>query len=594
MITKDNYSLYASLFDKINTALQLDGSTEEKAPIGDIGDYFLLLEEIKEAAYSNEEGTDPSFLILPADEGIFEINANTRTITVPSDFAKNGVAVKGDELAEIVYFSIDRYFDLMDLFDKEILIQWELPNGDSGYSAVINKTRNYIKNKVVFGWPITSELTAQTGNVKFSVRFYSSTADDQGKEYLTYSFGTLASTIKINTGLDFIFNSTEILNKEIIDKKNQILSNLKNSSSDNVGERAAEPVFVDLSPSTEKEYNLEDGNFEGRAKFDINNIEGKVTGSISYSWEYADAEIGQLNDNKYIEWKDNISTEYRSIKPNETRDTGDIYWVESKSVLGQYEPYTGDWTTDSSNPTIYKLYNICTPTKAGVYRLKAHNYAGRGNTASAYSSPWRIAYAKEATIDLDDNINFKLENGKAIIDLSKKIISPDEGKLSCRWFKDGNAIANNNEDDKILEVTTAGDYRVEVTNEKNKNTKTVSSDIIKVREAPETPVLKPFAIVNGEKKNDVIDKQLFEVESIGVEVSYEKGYTDEENGTAYQWYKQNNKGDAFDVIIGATENTLKVTNLGNYRVMVTNTYNTFTAEPVTSGVFSVFGVKTEE
>lgn len=587
MITKDNYSLYANLYAKINQALGYDGqSGDESQPINDIGDYFLVLDEIKKAVYvDKKEGTDPSFLILPADEGIFEINANTRAITVPSDFSKNGVGVKGDELAEIVYFSIDRYFDLMDLFEKEILVQWELPNGDKGYSAVINKTRNYIKNKVVFGWPITSEITAMAGNVKFSVRFYSAAAREDGTEYLSYNFGTLTSTIKINPALDFNFDSTENITKEVIDKNYQILENLKSSSSDNVGDKAAEPVFIDVSPTAEKEYDLEDGNFEGRAKFDMSNIEGKATGSITYSWEYADARTGQLTDSKFTDWK-NCSKEYRAISSNTTRDEGDIYWVPSSSVLGQYEPYTRDWATDSSNPTIYQLYNVCTPTKAGAYRLKAHNYAGRGNTADAYSEPWRIAYAKEATIDLTGNTNLKLVEHKAVIDLSEKITSLDNGVISCTWYKDSEAIENSNKDDKIFIATTAGEYQVKVSNEKNADVVSVMSDIIKVSEAPEAPTLTYF--VNGEEK-ETLDSILYQVENVRVEVSYANGYTDE---TSYQWYKKSNEN-AADKIENAITNTLNVSALesGSYYVIVTNTYNTFTAEPVQSDAFNIASIK---
>ena len=43
---------------------------------------------------------------------------------MPENFAKYGVGVQGDEIAEILYFSIDRFFDAIDLAEKEILIQW--------------------------------------------------------------------------------------------------------------------------------------------------------------------------------------------------------------------------------------------------------------------------------------------------------------------------------------------------------------------------------------------------------------------------------------------------------------------------------------
>ena len=62
------------------------------------------------------------WLILPRDEGLFEIDANSRKINIPAEFSRNGVGVQGDELAEIIYFSIDRYFDTTDLYDKDIFV----------------------------------------------------------------------------------------------------------------------------------------------------------------------------------------------------------------------------------------------------------------------------------------------------------------------------------------------------------------------------------------------------------------------------------------------------------------------------------------
>ena len=118
MITKDNFKLYESLFNDINN--KLAGLITED--ITDINDYFLELENIKAYVMGNSTNEsnpekDPYFLILPIDEGLFKINANTREIETPDAF-KLGVGVQGDELAEIVYFSIDRYFDTTDLYDK--------------------------------------------------------------------------------------------------------------------------------------------------------------------------------------------------------------------------------------------------------------------------------------------------------------------------------------------------------------------------------------------------------------------------------------------------------------------------------------------
>ena len=62
----------------------------------------------------------PRYVRLPLyedgheDEEIFEIDANARTIKVPASFNRNGVGVVSDELAETIWFKINRYFDIKD------------------------------------------------------------------------------------------------------------------------------------------------------------------------------------------------------------------------------------------------------------------------------------------------------------------------------------------------------------------------------------------------------------------------------------------------------------------------------------------------
>ena len=55
---------------------------------------------------------DRKYTVLPLDEDHFEINADTRAISIPASFKKNGVAVQGDDLAEVLYFRVDRYYGL--------------------------------------------------------------------------------------------------------------------------------------------------------------------------------------------------------------------------------------------------------------------------------------------------------------------------------------------------------------------------------------------------------------------------------------------------------------------------------------------------
>ena len=51
-------------------------------------------------------------LIYQTLYNILKINANTRAITIPTELKMLGIA--GDNIAEIVFFEIDRFFDTMD------------------------------------------------------------------------------------------------------------------------------------------------------------------------------------------------------------------------------------------------------------------------------------------------------------------------------------------------------------------------------------------------------------------------------------------------------------------------------------------------
>ena len=48
-------------------------------------------------------------------------SANTRNIKIPAAFNK-GVAIAGDDMSEVITFTVDRYFDYVDLAGTKILV----------------------------------------------------------------------------------------------------------------------------------------------------------------------------------------------------------------------------------------------------------------------------------------------------------------------------------------------------------------------------------------------------------------------------------------------------------------------------------------
>lgn len=225
---KDEYSVF---FGKLTEAL---GTVE----INSLAEYFNNLETIKGLTNA------APYLVLPLDEPFFEINANTRNILVPDEFKRNGIGVTGDSMAESLFFSIDRYFDIQDLSqnDINIYIQWETPapNSIKGYSTPWLEDIDSNPGKLIFAWAIPSMLTKVAGNLKFSVRFQQ--VDGNGQ--ILYDFSTLPQTVRINAGLNFdlskiVFDETSI---------NTITNRLKNSSIGGVF--IPQPVFYVCTPSS--------------------------------------------------------------------------------------------------------------------------------------------------------------------------------------------------------------------------------------------------------------------------------------------------------------------------------------------------------
>ena len=155
------------------------GGFSPELGITTLEEYYNWLPDLKSVTVE-ENGVQvvkpTKFTVLPLDEEHFKINANTRAINIPADFKKNGVAVQGDDLAEIVYFEIDRYFDAVDLNNCDIYIQWEAPkdsNGDikKGTSDTYIRDIESQPGKLIFGWAISEAITNASGNLKFSVKF---------------------------------------------------------------------------------------------------------------------------------------------------------------------------------------------------------------------------------------------------------------------------------------------------------------------------------------------------------------------------------------------------------------------------------------
>lgn len=221
-INEQNQFIYQEFFGKITDAFRASGRNLQ---IRTITEYYAHITDIAKL--------DGRFLRLPlwdeeneVGEEFFFIDANTRKIRIPEHFRTNGIAVQQDNLAEIIYFSVDRYFDRIDLFTKNIEIRWSLVpsakgipgNADSVKAVFIDSDALAKDGKLVFGCPITAEMTAYKGVLSLSVCFYTEKAGVR-----SYSLNTLPISINVNAGL--------ILdNPSCVDLSDEILGVLVNSS----------------------------------------------------------------------------------------------------------------------------------------------------------------------------------------------------------------------------------------------------------------------------------------------------------------------------------------------------------------------------
>lgn len=144
-------------------------------------------------------------------EPIYEVDLNKRSIEAP-EF----LSVELDHNAETIYFSVDRFFDNVDLSTVYCVIQYQNANPDKAkggyiypvpYFDITTKAR---ENKMLFQWAIEGPATAFSGTVTFSIKFYRIApkivyeADGSQHELMIYEYilNTQPQTSKVLYGLD--------------------------------------------------------------------------------------------------------------------------------------------------------------------------------------------------------------------------------------------------------------------------------------------------------------------------------------------------------------------------------------------------------
>lgn len=344
-ITPENTTRYEALFEKVNEILGLPKKDEQGTvithAISTLDGYFQHLNEISQK--------DPSLIILPLDEEKFFIDGNSRKITVPQAFTKNGVGVQGDHYAEYIYFEIDRYFENIDFGSPSItaVVEFIDANQQKHFTKAWIKYTDEKSSKVLIGWPITQDVTSKAGPIKFSVRLF----ELEGNSYKR-SFGTLIGQLVVNPSLDFAISKAEIDNiqgKLDADVEGEVLRRMLNSpTADYSADKVVSPVFL---------FRYKEGIGATDSctadAGDVLNVQAIAPGSVIYSWYKDKDETTTTLQAKLVYKKLDAFKENILIYENKGTDEAPVYRLadvseETFANGGPYYESYSEYTLPSS------------------------------------------------------------------------------------------------------------------------------------------------------------------------------------------------------------------------------------------------------
>ncbi len=423
--------------------------------------------EITDNSIANPIGL--KYAILPIDEEVFEIDANTRRIKVPESFEKNGIAVQGDQVAEVVYFKIARYFDFMDLNNTIIYIQYELADGTQEASLEWVRDIESEPDYLIFGWALDSRITKVSGKVKFSIRFVN--LDDPQDTNLpdnipyTYSLNTLETTVSVQPTLVLKEGIAHNEVTKAMEKiKHMITSRVKEAVQVG-GEDPKKPHITmsiaqwlienNIEPVQEKGAYVVDlirtVDDQGKEKYVLNpriQAVSQDTGVITYNWNELPensvptplSTVGEVYErttddtaqNNTIYYKKSSTsgkfeivttlTSQNEIIPLEM--VNEFYIDKNGNLLKEqdgnyyiYDEGKGEITNIQSTPVkaYYEKYGEATINKAGLYEGFASNTIAIGKSATVSGGKLLVPGPKASTVTYDSNTGFYekvMENDK--------------------------------------------------------------------------------------------------------------------------------------------------------------------------------------
>lgn len=513
---KIQLELYTKLFSEAYAELK-EANVENLPERG----YFATLDEYFAHMGDLISLDDPSrYILLPLDEtseGIFTINANDRTIAIPSQFSRCG-AVQNDEKCEIAVFTIDRYFDFQDLDLTQICVQWVNAAGEEGISHIKYRDLKTYPNKLRFGWPLTSNITKKDGPVQFAIRFYK--RDDEDK--VAYILNTLPATLTVKKSLNVV---DPIIEEDATSLFHKFIENSQNPAY----ELAKNPFFVkpgkDIVATKYSETGFgaideESNELSFSAQAVANDL-----GTINYQWKYkgldnegnfadpiilvdgADYEVVEQNPVKVIRDEDGKIAKEGCQK---------YYTMDAEGAL---IPYFGTEFPEGEDfyivETTLTIKDTDNQDITGKYYVEAVNTLGI-NQSQAISSSEILLPAPQTVVmkkDVPDHIFIEKADG---IQLSVEVEKDANGpKVECEWFglTDGTTEpeAASDIDTSIGKgwnktITTPGWYTTIISSTLNRKVRSTDEEgstprkVCKVTNLPAAPASQEFSykIADGE------------------------------------------------------------------------------------------------
>ena len=432
--------------------------------VQNIEDYFLVLNNLVDCVSKNSGDDDLKdtpyadwkyFTLIPLPgeasfdkEPTIKINANTRAITVPSELKTFGVV--GDNLAEIVYFEIDRFFDTIDFGDPSIHpeVKWYDLDGEEHRTEIFLTELSLIPGKVLLGWPITKNMTTSEngtgGTIEFALRFYS-TKESTGE--ITYNFTTLSA--KANIAKTLNFDNIEIDKDEASDL---ILHRITHQQSPTTSQ-GAEVIAPTWERNVDEIAQVEFDEAEGKYKYNI--ISKELANKNGYYIDFPDdTHTLDLTDLSHYDASEEHNDKYVApyAKDKESGNGQILYsWYKYDDISG--------WQILSNNKASSSDITI---TNNGKYMLKATNYISAKREKTIESKYLYILDAEKplvATLKSD-----AVDYNSAYIGKNTIEVLPQSG-VAGKWYTDVN---ENNDTNKVnttfqwyYSETKDGEYTIE-------------------------------------------------------------------------------------------------------------------------------------